>query len=92
MTAAERQQVIDIVDLQINRYFDHYLSDTFPKQLDRLFKNHNSDGDAHPAQFKVLSTTSTKVARVTWMVAGMSALLGFALTAGALVSYWWRLP
>ena len=90
MTGPERQQIMDIADLAINRYFDHYLTEVFPDQLDRLMKSHNADGGAHPTQFATLAATSSKVSQVTWMVAGMSALLGFALTVGALASYYWR--
>lgn len=91
MNAIERQQIMDIADLQINRYFDRYLTEIFPDQLDRMMQAHNSDNQAHPVQFKMLTDTSGRVSRITWMVMGMSALISFALTVGALAAYWVRL-
>lgn len=87
MNTVERQQVLDLVDLQINRYFDHYLTDVFPAQLDRMFAAHNTDTEAHGTHFKVLSATAARVNRWTWMLAGMATLLSLALTAGALFGY-----
>ena len=42
------QQAHDIAELEVNRYFDHYLTEVFPKQVDRLFAAHNTDATAHP--------------------------------------------
>jgi len=89
MTSPERQQIIDIAKLQINEYFDHYLTEVFPEQIDRIMSSHNSDGDAHPIQFATLEATSSKVSRATWMMAGMSILVSFVVTAAALAKYWW---
>ena len=90
MTGTERQQMMDIAELAINRYFDHYLTEIFPEQMDRLMQSHNSDGGAHPSQFATLAATSSKVSRATWMMAGMSVLVTFVVTAAALAKYWWR--
>ena len=76
MTPEDRQQTIDIVNLAIHKYFDHYLTDTFPAQMDRLFDHHNSDTDAHPAPFQALTQTSGRVNRAVWMLAGGSAVIG----------------
>jgi hypothetical protein len=86
MTPAERQQMMDIAELAVNRYFDRYLSDVFPEQLDRMFKQHDSDVGAHPVQFKTLSATKRKVDRAMWMVAGVSALIAILVTLASLVS------
>jgi hypothetical protein len=89
VTPAERQQVLDIAELQVNRYFDHYLSEVFPEQMDRLFKNHDDNVDAHPVQFKTLYATKRRVDRVTWMFAGGAAVVSFAATM--IASHWSQL-
>ena len=90
MTSKDHQAVVDIAKVVVNEYFDHYLTEVFPAQLDRLFQSHNDDMKAHPVQFKVLAATKKKVDRATWMIAGMSVLIAFAVTAGELVYYWYR--
>jgi hypothetical protein len=90
MTSAERQQIMDIAELQVNRYFDHYLTTVFPEQIDRLFNGHNVDIEAHPVQFKMLDGVEQKVNRAAWMIVGMSALISFAGAMGALAYYWYN--
>ena len=88
MTTEERQRIVDLVGLGVERYFNHYLTDVSPEQMDRVFKDHNSDVDAHPVQFKVVEKTERKVARFVWMIMGMSALVSFAVLVGTLVDRW----
>ena len=87
MSPTERQQVIDLAQLQINQYFDHYLTAIFPKQLADLMDCHNHSDEAHPVQFKCLAAVKRKVSRAGWMIAGMSALLGLGATVAAI---FWR--
>ena len=86
MTPQERQHAIDLIDLQINRYFDHYLTDVFPRQMDRMFASHNRDVEAHPVQFTTIVKTKRRVDRVLWMIAGGSTVIGLigGLVAGRL--------
>ena len=80
LSAAEHQSVVDIADLAVNRYFDHYLSDVFPEQLGRMFSSHNQDAEAHAPRFKIHEggcETRRRLDRFVWMVAGGSAVGGF---------------
>ena len=88
MTPEEHQATVDIAKVAINEYFDHYLSEVFPKQMDRMFAGHNSDINAHPEQMTALFKTKKKVDRWTWMFAGMSALFGMVVGFGPVVYGW----
>jgi hypothetical protein len=82
MTPAEHQQIMDIAELQVNKYFDHYLTDVFPDQMIRMFGNHNQDAEAHNPRFVVhLKTcpTQQRLNKVMWTLAGGSAVVGFGL-------------
>jgi len=79
MSPQERQQVIDLAQLQINQYFDHYLSEVFPKQMKLYFDTHS-----------VACPVKRRVDRFTWTVTGMSALLTLAVTLGSLLYYWYN--
>jgi hypothetical protein len=81
---------VDIANLAIHEYFNHYLTSVFPQQLDRMFESHNDDVTAHPVAFRELRATAGRVNRWGWMLAGMSALTGLAVTVGAIVRQWWR--
>ena len=88
MTPEDHQSVVDVSKVVVNEYFDHYLSDVFPKTLDRLFQAHNDDLKAHPAQMTALFKTKRKVDVWTWMFAGMSALVGTAIAFGPMAYGW----
>jgi hypothetical protein len=83
VTPAEHQQIAELTELQVHRYFDHYLTDVFPKQMDRCFAAHNSDVDAHPEAFGTMRKTKRRVDRVLWMIAGGSAVGGAIFGAAA---------
>ena len=88
MTPEEHQATVDTAKVAINEYFDHYLGEVFPKQMDRMFAGHNADIEAHPVQMKALFNTKKKVDRWTWMIAGMSALIGTVVAFGPVVYHW----
>lgn len=88
MTPEDHQTVVDASKVVVNEYFDHYLTEVFPKTLDRMFAGHNSDINAHPVQMKALFDTKKKVDRWTWMIAGMSALFGTVVGFGPAVYSW----
>jgi hypothetical protein len=79
MNREDHDRTVEIAKLAINEYFDHYLSQVFPGQMERLFGAHNQDAGAHVPQFEIhvkTCPTRRKVSRVLWMVAGGAAVLG----------------
>jgi hypothetical protein len=89
MTPAEHQAVVDIARLSCHEYFDHYLTDVFPKQIDRMFDGHNHDVEAHPIQFTTFTKAKRRVDRILWMVAGGSVVVG---SVGTLVAdHFWAI-
>lgn len=81
MNREDRDRTVEMIQLGIHEYFDHYLTDVFPRQMDRCFDAHNSDSEAHKGAIQ-------RVNRGGWMIAGMSALIGFASLIGAVTYYW----
>jgi GMP synthase-like glutamine amidotransferase len=90
MTPAEHQEIMDIAEVQVNRYFDHYLSEVFPAQLDRMFASHNESTEAHPKAFKAVAEVTKKVNRLFWMGAGIAFLVTAAGAVGSVVYYWYQ--
>jgi hypothetical protein len=90
MTPADHQQVVDIAKVVVNEYFDHYLSEVFPQQLDRMFTSHNESVEAHPKQFATLAKTKRKVDRATWMILGVTTLVAALGGLGSVVYYWYH--
>ena len=79
MNIIERQQVIDLCDLQINRYFDHYLTTVFPHQIEAMFAAHNQDAEAHDPRFEIhldACPTKKRMDKWKWMMLGGSAVAG----------------
>ena len=76
MTNSERQAIMDIAELQVNRYFDHYLTDIFPKQMDAIMGGHNQDAEAHEPRFKPLCAAKRRFERFQWMILGGAAVIG----------------
>ena len=88
MTPEDHQSVVDVSKVVVNEYFDHYLTEVFPKTMDRLFSGHNSDINAHPEQMTALFRNKKRVDRWTWMFAGMSAMFGTAVGLGPMLYGW----
>lgn len=80
MNREDHDRTVELIQLGIHEYFDHYLTDVFPKQMELYLGAHNSDSEAHQGAIK-------KINRGGWMVAGMSALIGFVGALGTLVYY-----
>jgi hypothetical protein len=76
MTPAEHQSIMDIAEVQVNRYFDHYLSEVFPQQIERIMNAHNQDAEAHEPRIAPLVKAKRRVDRMIWMVLGGSAVIG----------------
>jgi len=82
VTPEEHQATVDIARLHVHEYFDHYLTDVFPAQMERLFRDHNKDSRAHGPRFAFhLATCVTKkrLDRARWMLGGGSAVGGFVV-------------
>jgi hypothetical protein len=71
LNADDRDEVGIIAELEVHRYFDHYLTETFPKQMDRLFATH-----------VVECPVAKKIDRVKWLTYGLLV----ACSAGATVT------
>lgn len=57
----QRQEVDDISELAVRKYFDYFLGEVLP----RFFDSHNSDCKAHGGVAK-------KLDRFKWLLAGLS--------------------
>jgi len=75
----EIKQVRDLSELEVRRYFDHYLQNVVPKQMEEVKKarvimiqNHDADPEAHGAVEKKLN----KMIFVIMGVAGAGGGLG----------------
>jgi hypothetical protein len=84
MNREDHDHTVEMIELGIHRYFDHYLTDVFPGQMERLFESHNKDVDAHPVQFTQLTRTKRRVDKAAWMIAGVVALVSVLTALGAL--------
>ena len=76
MTPEQHQATMDIADLQVHRYFDHYLSEVFPAQICSIMDAHEKDGRAHETRFAPLYKSRYKVERLWWMILGGAAVVG----------------
>ena len=61
--------VKDIAELEVRKYFDHYLEDTLPTQLKVIISAHNTDDKAHGGVEK-------KISRFLWVVMGIGIASG----------------
>lgn len=75
MTPAQHQETVDVAKVVVNEYFDYYLTEVFPQQMDRLFKNHNQDAEAHEPILEPLLRMKKKVDRTFWMITGGVAVV-----------------
>lgn len=73
---SEKQEVKDAAELEVRRYFDHYLENVFPNQVQQMLQAHNLSPDAHGG-------VERRFNKVAWMVAGL-AMAGGGTAAGIL--------
>lgn len=76
MTPAERQVIVDVARLQVHEYFDHYLANVFPRQIDVILAGHNRDAEAHEPRFRPLMRAKQRFDRLIWLVIGGSTVIG----------------
>lgn len=80
-----REEISDLAKLRIHEYFDHYLTNVFPKQAKALFASHDADVRAHQDVLLVhekTCRTGTTIKRWKWMIAGAFSLIGIIGTIG----------
>lgn len=68
-------RVQEIAELEVRRYFDRYLADVFPGQIETIMKAHNESTEAHGGileQFK----------KLRWTLIGMAVSGGFGAGLG----------
>lgn len=65
LTENERTETQQIAELEVRRYFDHYLENVFPTQM----AAHNNDSTAH-------SGVVGQVSKIKWIAAGAAAVGG----------------
>lgn len=76
LTERERDEVKELAELEVRRYFDTYLKDVFPTQVGQIVRLHNLSPAAHGG-------VERKVNRAIWLITGASAL-GGGLSAGVM--------
>jgi|GEM_PF-3002799 len=76
LSEQQTEEVERIAELQVRRYFDHYLSEVFPSQVKGVVKAHDADREAHGG-------VERRVNQARWMLLGVS--LGCGAGLGALL-------
>lgn len=83
LTQDELRQIEDVAELKVRRYFDAYLTDTFPRQVEALREHttlmvakHDDDENAH-------GSVERRFNRLLWLALGSAAAggtgVGFSL-------------
>ena len=80
MDAADKTEVKTISELTIRQFFDHYLDEVFPGQLDRIIRAHNADAEAHASQILVAIRHESYRVRL-WLI-GLVFAVGLGGGAG----------
>ncbi|MEM8737280.1 MAG: hypothetical protein AAGG38_02215 [Planctomycetota bacterium] len=70
-----RQIARDEVKDEVTSFFNHYMLNIFPKQVDRIFESHNKDETAHGGLLR-------RFDRTRWALVGLAVGLSFAGGAG----------
>jgi hypothetical protein len=70
-----RDELREIAELEVRRYFDHYLREVFPKQVKELISHHDRNVFAHGGIVR-------KFAQAKYLVVGFACAGGFIGGAG----------
>ena len=78
-----------IAELTVQRFFDHYLENVFPKQLEAAITAHNKDVTAHAHQIKEAVKMESMRIRL-WLIGlifagGVGSGVGIAKAVASLV-------
>lgn len=74
LSEQERQQIIDMADLAVRRYFDHYLQNVYPEQAKSLRHHAHITVEKHDGDREAHGGVEKKFNRAKWMIAGIVAL------------------
>ena len=67
MNPADCKKMELVAEVTVQRFFNHYLEEVFPEQLERAITAHNQDVTAHVQQIReAVKTESTRVK--LWLV------------------------
>jgi len=80
LTDRDLERVDERAELQVRRYFDHYLQEVFPHQM----AAHNADDGAH-------GSVAKKLTKLKWLLIGL-ALAGGAGSGAAFAKLLATLP
>lgn len=74
LSNADRKDIQETAELEVRRYFDHYLENVFPVQVKTMIQQHNLSPKAHGGVERRLN-------KVLWTIAGIG-LAGGGTAAG----------
>jgi hypothetical protein len=69
LSKTDAEQVSTIAELEVRRYFDHYLTEVFPGQVKAVVDAHNNDPNAHGG-------VATRFNKLVWIGMGAAAMAG----------------
>lgn len=69
LSPTQLEQVKEVAELQVRRYFDHYQTEVFPHQLKVIIETHDSDDKAH-------GSVEKRVDRAIWVFIGVAFASG----------------
>lgn len=75
LNSKQRQEAQDVSELTVRRYFDHYLTEVFPKQIKEAIRTHDQNVFSHGGIVR-------RFARFKYLLMGFAAAGGFGIGAG----------
>lgn len=83
LTQTQHREAQQIAELEVRRYFDHYLKDVWPEQQQALKDYTDAQVQAHDDSETAHGKVERRVNRIVWMVLG--AAVAGAGAGGGLV-------
>jgi hypothetical protein len=84
LTDDQRQETEDVAELAVRRYFDTYLTDTFPIQMAAIREHAHTQIEQHDGNRKAHGAAEAKVNRLVWGIAAVTGIAGVAATVKSL--------
>lgn len=72
LSRADREEVVAIADARVERFFNHYLLNIFPKQVGGLIRAHDTNVFAHGG-------LARRFAKLKYLILGFAAAGGFGV-------------
>jgi hypothetical protein len=69
------RRVREVAELEVRRYFDHYLLAVFPVQIKAVIEQHNSSKESHGA-------VERRFNKVLWIATGLASAGGLGAGVG----------